>query len=123
MKALIVDDSRIMRMILSRMLKQVGFTDIGEAQDGKEAMTYLANNPDTQVALVDWNMPEMNGIELVEAVRQDDRLRDVRLVMVTGELEMAQVDRALTLGANEYVMKPFTAEVIKDKLQLLGVDL
>ena len=123
MKALIVDDSRIMRMILSRMLKQVGFTDVGEAQDGKEAMTYFANNPDTQVALVDWNMPEMNGIELVEAVRQDGRLSDVRLVMVTGELEMAQVDRALKLGADEYVMKPFTADVIRDKLQLLGVDL
>ena len=123
MKALVVDDSRVMRLILSQMLKDVGFTEVGQAQHGQEALAYFESNHDTQVALVDWNMPEMNGIELVEAVRRDHRLNDVRLVMVTTELEMAQIERALTLGANEYVMKPFTKDVIRDKLRLVGLAL
>ena len=123
MKALVVDDSRVMRMLLSRMLKEVGFTDVGQAEHGKDAMAYFSGNPDTRLALVDWNMPEMNGIELVEAVRKDASLNDVRLVMVTTESEMAQIERALALGANEYVMKPFTKDVIGDKLRLLGLNL
>ena len=123
MKALVVDDSRVMRLILSHMLEEVGFTDVGQAEHGREALAYFERNQDTTVALIDWNMPEMNGIELVEAVRRDSRLNDVRLVMVTTELEMAQIERALALGANEYVMKPFTADIIKDKLRLVGLDL
>jgi two-component system chemotaxis response regulator CheY len=73
--------------------------------------------------MVDWNMPEMDGIELVEAVRKDSALKDVCLMMVTTESEISQVERALALGANEYVMKPFTKDVIMEKLQLLGLGL
>lgn len=123
MKALVVDDSRVVRMMLSQMLKDIGFTDVGQAQHGKEGLTYLTGNPDTQLALVDWNMPEMTGIEMVEAVRQNGALGSVKLMMVTTESEVSQVERALTLGANEFVMKPFTKDVIADKLRLLGFGL
>jgi two-component system, chemotaxis family, chemotaxis protein CheY len=121
MKALVVDDSRIMRMLLSQMLKEVGFTEVGQAQHGQEGLAYLTGHPDTNLALVDWNMPEMTGIEMVEAVRKDAALNDVKLVMVTTESESGNVERALTLGANEYVMKPFTKDVITSKLRLLGI--
>jgi two-component system chemotaxis response regulator CheY len=120
MKALIVDDSRAVRLVLSRILTGIGF-EVAEARHGREALTYLQSHVDTDVALVDWNMPEMNGLELVEAVRADDRLRDLRLMMVTTETEVSHIQQALSAGANEYVMKPFSKEIIEEKLQLLGV--
>mgnify|MGYP003341845777 CR=1 FL=1 len=123
MKALVVDDSRVVRMMLSQMLKDIGFADVAQAQHGKEGLTYLTGNPDTQLALVDWNMPEMTGIEMVEEVRKDNALSNCKLMMVTTESEVSQVERALTLGANEFVMKPFTKDVIADKLRLLGFGL
>jgi len=121
MTALIVDDSRAMRMMLRQMLTSAGF-DVAEARHGREALVYLQANADTRLALVDWNMPEMNGLELVTAVRQDARLNDIRLMMVTSETEAAHIERAMLAGADEYVMKPFSREVIEDKLRLLGVD-
>jgi len=121
MKALVVDDSRVMRMLLSQMLKELGFEEVSQAKDGKEALAHLASHPDTQLALVDWYMPEMNGIELVEAVRADGSLNDVRLVMVTTESETEQIARALTLGANEYVIKPFTRDAMAGKLRTMGM--
>ncbi len=120
MKALVVDDSRAMRMMLSNMLKELGF-EVSQAQHGKEGLTHLQGNPDTALALVDWNMPEMTGIEMVEAVRMEHGLNSVKLMMVTTESETAQVQRALTAGANEYVMKPFTKDVILEKLRLMKV--
>lgn len=123
MKALVVDDSRVIRMMLTQMLKEIGFAEVGQAGHGKDGMTYLTGNPDTQLALVDWNMPEMTGIEMVEAVRKETNLNDVKLMMVTTESESAQVEKALTMGANEFVMKPFTKDVIADKLRLLGFGL
>jgi two-component system chemotaxis response regulator CheY len=123
MKALIVDDARAMRMMLSGMLKQVGFVDVAQAANGKEGLDYLTAHPDTNLALVDWNMPEMTGIEMVEAVRKNAGLKDVCLMMVTTETEMKNIEQALALGANEYAMKPFTKEIIADKLRLLGFKL
>jgi len=120
MKALVVDDSRAMRMILTKTLKEAGFSDVAEAAHGKAGYEYLVSHPETQLALVDWNMPEMTGIEMVEAVRKEQALASVRLMMVTTETEMAHMQRALDAGANEYVMKPFTRDVITDKLKLLG---
>lgn len=120
MKALVVDDSRAMRMMLSNMLKEIGF-EVSQAQHGKEGLAHLTGNPDTAFALVDWNMPEMTGIEMVEAVRKDAALNSVKLMMVTTESETSQVQRALGAGANEYVMKPFTKDVIVEKLRLLNV--
>jgi two-component system chemotaxis response regulator CheY len=119
MKALVVDDSRAMRVLLSRMLEECGF-QVAQAQHGGEGLSHLLQHPDTNLALVDWNMPEMTGIEMVEAVRKDQKLANVRLMMVTTESEMSQVERALAAGANEYVMKPFTKDAIVDKIRILG---
>ena len=120
MKALVVDDSRAMRVILSQALKEAGFTEVAQAQHGKEGLDYLVAHPETNLALVDWNMPEMTGIQMVEEVRKHDGLAAVKMMMVTTETEMAHMQRALDAGANEYVMKPFTKDVIADKLRLLG---
>jgi len=120
MKALIVDDSRAIRLVLSKIMTDCGF-EVAEARHGREALTYLQSHADTDVALIDWNMPEMNGLELVEAVRGDDRLRELRMMMVTTETEVSHIQRALLAGANEYVMKPFSREIIEEKLHLLGV--
>jgi two-component system chemotaxis response regulator CheY len=123
MKALVVDDARAMRTMLSGMLKQAGFTEVAQADNGREGLDHLTANPDTNLALVDWNMPEMSGIQMVEAVRQNATLNSVCLMMVTTEAEMKQVEEAPALGADEYAMKPFTKDVIVDKLRLLGFKL
>jgi two-component system chemotaxis response regulator CheY len=119
MKALVVDDSRAMRLLMSRMLADSGF-DVAHAADGKEGLAYLVEHPNTAVALVDWNMPEMTGLELIESVRRDASLDGVRLMMVTTETEMTHIRRAMDAGANEYVMKPFNRDVILGKLRILG---
>jgi two-component system chemotaxis response regulator CheY len=120
MKALIVDDSRAMRAILARALLAAGFIEVAHARHGQDGLAYLTSHPDTSLALVDWNMPEMTGIEMVAAVRRDAALADVRLMMVTSATDVAHMQRALDAGADEYVMKPFTREAIADKLRLLG---
>lgn len=120
MRALIVDDSRTMRMILKKQLKQLGFTEMFEAGDGVEALKVLEGIAAPDVALVDWNMPNMTGIELVGAVRKNDTLNEMKIVMVTTEADLEHVQRALGQGANEYVMKPFTPEMLSDKLMMIG---
>jgi two-component system chemotaxis response regulator CheY len=123
---MVIDDSRAMRMILKRIVTQLGF-DVVEAGNGIEAMAYLEANVLTAqevppiLALVDWNMPEMNGLEFVSKVRDEPRLRGVTLMMVTTESEQNQIVRALAAGAHEYVIKPFTPDVIGEKLALLGL--
>ena len=127
MQAMVVDDSRAMRMLMGRLLKDIGF-EVAQAADGSEALDALrerlgAGHPDgpVQLALVDWNMPEMSGIELVEAVRSDPAFAALRIVMVTTETELSQVVRALDAGADEYLMKPFTRDDVVGKLELLGL--
>ena len=120
MRALIVDDSRAIRTIIKRMLTDVGF-EVVEATDGVDALRRLKEIGQADVLLVDWNMPEMNGYDLVCAIRGDHQYDKVPLMMVTSETEMGQMAKALEAGANEYVMKPFTKEVIAEKLALLGV--
>jgi two-component system chemotaxis response regulator CheY len=124
---MVIDDSRAMRLILKRIVAQLGF-EVVEAANGKEAMDYLAGALEAGdesklpgLALVDWNMPEMNGLEFVTAVRADQRLRNMTLMMVTTESEQSQIVRALASGAHEYVIKPFTPDAIIDKLTLLGL--
>ena len=125
MRALIVDDSRAVRLMLKRMLLDSGFSECDEAGHGIEALARLDESTELpNVMLVDWNMPEMNGLELIRAVRSDPlhpERRDVPIVMVTTESEMSQMVRALAAGASEYVMKPFTKDVILEKLDLLGI--
>jgi two-component system chemotaxis response regulator CheY len=122
---MVVDDSRAIRLILSRTLGSLGF-DVSQAANGKEALERLKyafggeDNP-LAVVLVDWNMPEMNGLEFVQSVRANPDYETVKLMMVTTETQVGQMHRALRAGADEYVMKPFTEEVISDKLRLMGV--
>ena len=120
MRALIVDDSRATRTIIKRILNEVGF-EVFEAADGLEALRRLKEIGQADVLLVDWNMPEMNGYDLVLAVRSDHQYDKVPLMMVTSETEIGQMAKVLAAGANEYVMKPFTKEAIAEKLTLLGV--
>jgi two-component system chemotaxis response regulator CheY len=120
MRALIVDDSRAMRTILKGILKGLGFETF-EAGHGKEGLDRLAEVGATDLALVDWNMPEMNGLEFVQAVRAQLAYEGTRLVMVTTETDMGRVSAALEAGANEFLMKPFTKEGMLDKLTLLGL--
>lgn len=119
-KALAVDDSRAVRIILSRILAEAGF-EVLQAGNGVEALEVMNGaQGSVELVLVDWNMPMMNGLDFVTAVRSQDRFREVRIVMVTTETEIGQMTRALDAGANEYVMKPFTADAVKDKLRLVG---
>src|SRR5262249_8150313 len=95
--------------------------DVAEAGNGCEGLERLRHSGETDLVLVDWNMPEMDGLSFVRAVRAHAAYQAVRLVMVTTELDLSRVAAALDAGANEYVMKPFTDEVIRQKLELLGV--
>ena len=120
MRALVVDDSKAIRRILGQMLESLRF-EVQEASNGKEALTIVTGEKPFEVALVDWNMPEMNGYELLCEIRKDSGYDNMRIMMVTTETEMSQVVKALEAGANEYVMKPFTKEMILEKLNLMGL--
>lgn len=119
-KALVVDDSRAVRMILSRTLRELGY-EIGEAADGKEALEVLSREPDCYgLVLVDWNMPVMNGLELLEELRRRPQYASLPIIMVTTETDLGHMARALEAGANEYVMKPFSKEILISKLEMVG---
>ena len=120
MQALVVDDSRAMRTILGKIVTSLGF-EVITAVHGKDALEQLTAGARPELMLLDWNMPEMNGYELLQAVRRDPAHAATKIIMVTTETEMTQVQNALAAGANEYVMKPFTSEVIYEKLCLLGL--
>jgi two-component system chemotaxis response regulator CheY len=122
MHALIVDDSTTIRMILGEYLKKLGF-DVTEAVNGRDALDRLRGMKKADVVdvvLVDWNMPEMDGLSFVEAVRAEHQYDELPLMMVTTNTELAHVAKALEAGANEYIMKPFTRDMIREKLELLG---
>ncbi len=119
-RALVVDDSKAMRMILSRMLRALGF-EVLVAENGREGLEVLERAGEVAVALVDWNMPEMDGVEFVRRVNAERGASRPRLMMVTSEADIAKVTTALEAGADEYAMKPFDVEIIKEKLELLGL--
>jgi len=119
-RVLVIDDSRAARMAIGRILKGIGF-EIDEAENGEVALSHLKNQGPYELCMIDWNMPVMNGYEFIKQVRKDSRFSSVTLVMVTTENEMSQVVKALSAGANEYVMKPFTEEIILEKLEILGL--
>ena len=120
MRVLVIDDSRAIRMILKRSLAEFG-ADVAEAGHGAEAMQQLDGGQRFDLALVDWNMPEMNGYEFVKAVRANPTYAGMKICMVTTETETSQVVKALEAGADEYIMKPFTKEALQDKLNMLGI--
>ncbi|HEX7097051.1 MAG TPA: response regulator [Acidimicrobiales bacterium] len=121
MIALVVDDSRATRTMLRGMLTKLGF-DVVEASHGVEALERLGTL-DTSVdfALVDWNMPEMDGLELVRSLRAERRYAELPVMMVTAESDATQMARALMAGADEYALKPIDLEGLETKLRLLGV--
>ena len=119
--ALVVDDSKTIRTILSKTLRELGF-EVREAGNGIEALEVIqAEKTAVTLILVDWNMPEMNGLELLKRLRQNPEFSSLVVVMVTAETELDHIAEALEAGANEYVMKPFTKDIIVGKLQLAGV--
>lgn len=119
-QALVIDDSSATRMILSRILSEIGYT-VEKAENGVDALDKLSSMPKPELIMVDWNMPVMNGYEFILKARANPKFDDVTLMMVTTETEIEQVLKALEAGANEYVMKPFTKDVIREKLLLLGL--
>jgi two-component system, chemotaxis family, chemotaxis protein CheY len=120
MRALILDDSRSVRFIIGNILKELGM-EVLQAGNGQEGLEQLKQAPDIELLLVDWNMPVMNGLDFIRAVRSQRVYDAVRILMVTSEAEAASVTLALESGANEYLMKPFTKEVLVAKLNLLDV--
>lgn len=120
MKILIIDDSRAMRRLLASFVKPLP-ADTVEAADGQEALDRLHQQGPFDLAMVDWDMPVMNGLEFVKAVRADPNYNDLRLMMVTAQSSFESVNEALTSGANDYLMKPLTEEMVLDKLRILGV--
>ena len=119
-RALVVDDSSTMRAILRSLLRKRGFTVV-EAGNGIQALAALADQKPVDVMLIDWNMPEMDGFTLLERIRGQQQYNCTKIAMITTEMSPQQMSYALDAGANEYIMKPFTAEVIYDKLTLLGL--
>jgi two-component system chemotaxis response regulator CheY len=119
-QTLIVDDSRVIRSIVGRAMQELGFQTV-EAGNGRDALELLQHNYLPAVIVVDWNMPEMNGLEMVKAIRANQVWNDVKLVMITSENELERVQTALEAGADEYIMKPFTKDMIQEKLELLGI--
>ncbi len=120
-KALVVDDSKAVRMILAKTLKELGF-EVREAANGREALEVIeAENPAVTLVLADWNMPEMNGLDLLKQLRRKPELSSLVVVMVTTETELGQMVAALEAGANEYIMKPFTKDILVEKLELVGI--
>lgn len=119
-RALVVDDSRVIRMIVTRALVELGF-ETEEAGNGREALELLKKGALPSVMMVDWNMPEMSGLEMVSTVRADPALSEVKLIMITSENEVERVQTALEAGADEYIMKPFSKDMIQEKLQMIGV--
>ena len=118
---MVVDDSRTIRMILRRILTEIGF-DVCEAGDGVEALQIIeANKPNVTLVLADWNMPTMNGFDLLKQLRLNPEYASLKIVMVTTEAEVGHMASALHAGANEYVMKPFTKEILVQKLEMIGI--
>jgi two-component system chemotaxis response regulator CheY len=119
MRALVIDDSGAMRSILRQYMRELKY-EVVEARDGREALERCEQTPDFDIALVDWNMPVMNGLEFVVALRSRKEYDSMKLMMVTTENDVAHIEAALSAGANEFVMKPFTYEVLEEKMALLN---
>lgn len=112
-----------MRRIIKNTLSRLGYEDVLEGEDGLQGWNVLDTNPDMGMLITDWNMPEMNGLELVKKVRADARFADLPIIMVTTEGGKAEVITALKAGVNNYIVKPFTPQVLKEKLAaVLGTE-
>lgn len=120
-RVLVVDDSKTIRTILRRNLIELGY-EVCEAGNGREALQVIeAEKAVVTLVLADWNMPEMDGFELLKQWRRDSAFSSVKVVMVTTETEIQHMMSALEAGANEYIMKPFTKDILREKLELVGI--
>jgi two-component system chemotaxis response regulator CheY len=117
MKILVVDDSSTMRRIIKNTLVRIGHSDLLEAEDGAVAWDVMSKNPDIEMLITDWNMPEMNGLQLVQKVRAEEKYADMPIIMVTTEGGKTEVITALKAGVNNYIVKPFTPQVLQEKLE------
>lgn len=123
MRALIIDDSGVTRSIIRRMLVSLGFEDIAEAGNGREALDVVSRSETPfNLALVDWHMPVMAGLEFIMSIRQRPHLNTLKMVVVSVDGAPGEIERALEAGADEYIMKPFDVEVLRDKLRIIGVE-
>lgn len=114
MKALVVDDSAVMRKVVIEALSRAGITNVSQAADGREAVAAVSKE-DFDLILMDWNMPNMNGLEAVKTIRANGKQTPV--IMVTTEAEKSRVVEALKAGANNYIIKPFNHETVAEKIQ------
>ena len=115
MKILVVDDMSTMRRIVKNALKQIGFNNLEEAEDGKSALAKLQSESFNFV-ISDWNMPNMTGLELLKAIRADTGLKAIPVLMVTAEAKQENIVEAVQAGVSNYIVKPFTAETLKEKI-------
>jgi two-component system chemotaxis response regulator CheY len=116
MKILVVDDFSTMRRIVKNILRQLGFNNILEADDGSTGLDILQKEK-IDMVISDWNMPKMTGLELLKVVRADDALRDIPFLMVTAEAQQENIIEAVKSGVNNYIVKPFTAETLGKKIE------
>lgn len=116
MKILIVDDFATMRRIVKNLLRDLGFKNTSEADDGATALPMLKNG-EFDFVITDWNMPNMQGIDLLQAMRADEKLKKIPVLMVTAEAKREQIVKAAGAGVNGYVVKPFTSETLKAKIE------
>lgn len=115
MKILVVDDMSTMRRIVKNILKQLGFSNMEEAENGAEALQKLRTEPYGFV-VSDWNMPVMPGIEMLRAIRADEKLKHIPVLMVTAEAQKENLIEAIQAGVSNYIVKPFTAETMQEKI-------
>ncbi|MBI5491682.1 MAG: chemotaxis response regulator CheY [Deltaproteobacteria bacterium] len=118
MKILVVDDFSTMRRIIRNILKEIGYTNVDEADDGSTALEKLKGGG-FQFVVTDWNMPNMPGIDLLKAIRQDEALKQIPVLMVTAEAAKENVVIAVQAGVNNYIVKPFTAAALKERIDLI----
>jgi two-component system chemotaxis response regulator CheY len=119
-KAIVIDDSKTIRMMLKKFLLGQGFETLYEAGDGREALQKLEEIGPVDLALVDWNMPVMDGIDFIANLRQSPTCGKVRVMMVTTESQASQVDAAMKAGANAFIVKPFNGDILREKLDQMG---
>lgn len=116
MQILVVDDFSTMRRIVKNQLRELGFSNVSEADDGRSALQVLKSSH-IDFVVTDWNMPDVTGLELLKAIRADDSMKSIPVLMVTAEAKRDQIVEAAEAGVNGYVVKPFAAETLKDKIQ------
>ena len=116
-KILIVDDFPTMRKIIRQVLSQIGYRDVIEGSDGRVALSVLKENPDVKFIISDWNMPNMTGVELLRAIRNNPAHSQVPFLMVTAEADKENIVEAVKNGANNYIVKPFNAATLREKIE------